>query len=61
MGADAAALMGDDDEEELDQQDAFEAQYNFRFEEPGSERIVPHPRMQVERERPPPLHVPDLL
>jgi hypothetical protein len=38
--------LGGDDEEELDEQDAFEAKYNFRFEEPGSERIVPHPRMQ---------------
>lgn len=56
VGADAAALGDDDDDEdELDQQDAFEAQYNFRFEEPGSERIVPHPRMQVESTRPLPL------
>ncbi|KXZ47073.1 hypothetical protein GPECTOR_38g310 [Gonium pectorale] len=36
----------DDDEDEayLRQTDVFEATYNFRYEEPGADRIVTHPR-----------------
>jgi len=41
----------EEDEEALDAQDLFEAKYNFRFEEPGSTRIVPHPRIQEETVR----------
>jgi protein KRI1 len=34
-----------DEEEEFDERaDAFETEYNFRFEEPGSSTIVTHPR-----------------
>ncbi|WWC92889.1 uncharacterized protein L201_007851 [Kwoniella dendrophila CBS 6074] len=37
-----------DEEDEFDDKaDAFEAEYNFRFEEPGSSNIVSHPR-QIE-------------
>eukprot|EP00793_Prasinoderma_coloniale_P001837 PRCOL_00003643-RA len=43
-----ADLAGDDseDERELEQADAFEAAYNFRFEEPGGANIVSHARAQ---------------
>ena len=39
---DAAPLS--DDEEALERADAFEAAYNFRFEEPGGGEIVTHAR-----------------
>ncbi|KAG2501152.1 hypothetical protein HYH03_000967 [Edaphochlamys debaryana] len=51
VGADDDGLGGgvDDEEDEtyLRQMDAFEAKYNFRYEEPGADRIITHPR-QVE-------------
>lgn len=34
----------DEDEAYLEQADRFEANYNFRFEEPGGAQIVGHPR-----------------
>mmetsp|Transcript_4433 Transcript_4433/g.11343 ORF Transcript_4433/g.11343 Transcript_4433/m.11343 type:complete len:503 (+) Transcript_4433:1-1509(+) len=34
----------EDDLEELEKADKFEAQYNFRFEEPGGDTIESHPR-----------------
>ncbi|KCV71959.1 hypothetical protein H696_01368 [Fonticula alba] len=37
-------VVGTDDEEELDRQDNFESQYNFRFQEEGASDIVSHPR-----------------
>ncbi|PNH07982.1 Protein KRI1 [Tetrabaena socialis] len=47
MGDGDAGSDGVDDEEDevcLRQMDAFEAKYNFRFEEPGADRIITHPR-----------------
>ncbi|GIL45728.1 hypothetical protein Vafri_2894 [Volvox africanus] len=34
----------DEDEKYLREMDAFEAKYNFRYEEPGADRIITHPR-----------------
>ncbi|GFR40096.1 hypothetical protein Agub_g644 [Astrephomene gubernaculifera] len=40
-----AGVDDEEDEAYLRQMDAFEAKYNFRFEEPGADRIVTHPRV----------------
>eukprot|EP00854_Cymbomonas_tetramitiformis_P017086 gene17086-20308_t len=37
----------DEDEEQLDAQDKFESEYNFRFEEPGSEKLATFARDQA--------------
>ena len=34
----------EEDEEEVERQEMFEAEYNFRFQEPGGASIVSHPR-----------------
>ena len=34
----------EEDEEEVERQEQFEAEYNFRFQEPGGASIVSHPR-----------------
>ncbi|GIL71939.1 hypothetical protein Vretimale_611 [Volvox reticuliferus] len=37
-------IDADEDEKYLREVDAFEAKYNFRYEEPGADRIITHPR-----------------
>ncbi|KAG2432858.1 hypothetical protein HXX76_008591 [Chlamydomonas incerta] len=43
-GGGGDGLDDDEDERYLRSADAFEAKYNFRYEEPGADRIVTHPR-----------------
>ncbi|GLC34476.1 hypothetical protein PLESTB_001257000 [Pleodorina starrii] len=43
-GAGSEDVDDEEDERYLRQMDAFEAKYNFRYEEPGADRIITHPR-----------------
>jgi len=41
-----SSWLKDEDDEEFDEQaDRFESTYNFRFEEPGADRLISHPRV----------------